>query len=84
MKLQKVLNFFQLCDQAQMPIVFLNNITGFMVGTEYEQNGMIKHGAKMIQAVSNVRVPRITFYVGGSFGAGKYFFNCASFPQRSN
>ncbi len=64
--------FFQLCDQAQMPIVFLNNITGFMVGTEYEQNGMIKHGAKMIQAVSNVRVPRITFYVGGSFGAGNY------------
>ena len=55
-----------------MPIVFLNNTTGYMVGTEYERAGMIKHGAKMIQAVSNARVPRITLYIGASFGAGNY------------
>ncbi|WP_288903964.1 carboxyl transferase domain-containing protein [uncultured Sneathiella sp.] len=64
--------FFQLCDQANIPLIFLNNITGYMVGKEYEQKGMIKHGSKMIQAVSNVRVPKITFYIGASFGAGNY------------
>ncbi|MDX1571931.1 MAG: carboxyl transferase domain-containing protein, partial [Xanthomonadales bacterium] len=64
--------FVQLCDQADLPLIFLSNTTGYMVGTEYEQAGMIKHGAKMIQAVSNARVPRITLYVGASFGAGNY------------
>lgn len=64
--------FFQLCDQSNIPIIFLNNITGYMVGTEYERAGMIKHGAKMIQAVSNVRVPRIALYIGASYGAGIY------------
>ncbi|WP_334127980.1 acyl-CoA carboxylase subunit beta [Sneathiella sp.] len=64
--------FFQLCDQANIPLIFLNNITGYMVGKEYEQKGMIKHGSKMIQAVSNVRVPKITLYIGASFGAGNY------------
>jgi geranyl-CoA carboxylase beta subunit len=68
----KATQFFQLCDQADLPIVFLNNTTGYMVGTEYEQAGMIKHGSKMIQAVSNVRVPKISFYIGASFGAGNY------------
>ncbi len=68
----KATHFMQLCDQANIPLVFLNNITGYMVGTDYERAGMIKMGAKMIQAVSNVRVPKITFYVGGSFGAGNY------------
>ncbi len=68
----KAAQFFQLCDQADRPIVFLNNTTGYMVGTEYEQAGMIKHGSKMIQAVSNVRVPRLSVYVGASFGAGNY------------
>lgn len=68
----KATQFFQLCDQADQPIVFLNNTTGYMVGTEYEQAGMIKHGSKMIQAVSNVRVPKITLYIGASFGAGNY------------
>ncbi|WP_419909488.1 acyl-CoA carboxylase subunit beta [Hoeflea sp.] len=68
----KAAQFIQLCDQADMPIIFLNNTTGYMVGTEYEQAGMIKHGAKMIQAVSNARVPRITLYIGASFGAGNY------------
>lgn len=68
----KATHFFQLCDQADTPIVFLHNITGYMVGTEYERAGMIKLGAKMIQAVSNVRVPKLSLYVGGSFGAGNY------------
>jgi geranyl-CoA carboxylase beta subunit len=68
----KATQFFQLCDQSDTPIVFLNNITGYMVGTEYEQAGMIKLGAKMIQAVSNVRVPKLTLYIGASFGAGNY------------
>ena len=68
----KAAQFFQLCDQAGRPIIFLNNITGYMVGTAYEQAGMIKHGSKMIQAVSNVRVPKLTLYIGASFGAGNY------------
>jgi len=68
----KAAQFLQLCDQAELPIIFLSNTTGYMVGTEYEQAGMIKHGAKMIQAVSNVRSPRITLTIGASFGAGNY------------
>jgi len=65
-------HFFQIIDQADIPLIFLNNITGYMVGTEYEQKGMIKHGSKMIQAVSNIRVPKLSFYVGASYGAGNY------------
>ena len=68
----KASHFLQLCDQSDLPVVFLNNTTGYMVGTEYERAGMIKHGSKMIQAVSNVRVPKITLYIGASFGAGNY------------
>ncbi len=68
----KAAQFMQLCDQADIPLVFFQNITGYMVGSKYERGGMIKHGAKMIQAVSNVRVPRITFMIGASFGAGNY------------
>jgi geranyl-CoA carboxylase beta subunit len=68
----KAAQFLQLCDQAQKPVIFLNNITGYMVGRDYEQAGMVKHGAKMIQAVSNIRVPKITLYIGASFGAGNY------------
>ncbi|PHR56450.1 MAG: acetyl-CoA carboxylase carboxyltransferase subunit [Robiginitomaculum sp.] len=68
----KATQFFQLCDQQDLPIVFLHNITGYMVGTEYEQKGMIKHGSKMIQAVSNIRVPKLSLYIGASFGAGNY------------
>ena len=68
----KAAQFIQLCDQAGTPLVFLQNITGYMVGTQYEQAGMIKHGAKMIQAVTNARVPRITLRIGASFGAGNY------------
>ena len=68
----KAAQFIQLCDQAGTPLVFLQNITGYMVGSEYEQAGMIKHGAKMIQAVANARVPRLTLMTGASFGAGNY------------
>ena len=68
----KTTQFIQLCDQSDIPLVFLQNITGYMVGTEVEQGGMIKNGAKMIQAVTNTRVPRITFMIGASFGAGNY------------
>lgn len=68
----KAAQFIQLCDQSDLPIIFLNNTTGYMVGTEYERAGMIKHGSKMIQAVSNARVPRIALYIGASFGAGNY------------
>lgn len=68
----KAAQFIQLCDQAGSPLIFLNNTTGYMVGTEYEQAGMIKHGSKMIQAVSNAHVPKITLYIGASYGAGNY------------
>ena len=68
----KAAQFIQLCDQAGTPLLFLQNITGYMVGTQYEQAGMIKHGAKMIQAVTNARVPRLTLMIGASFGAGNY------------
>lgn len=68
----KAAQFIQLCDQADTPLVFLQNTTGYLVGKQYEQSGMIKHGAKMIQAVTNVSVPRITFMIGASYGAGNY------------
>lgn len=68
----KAAQFMQLCDQANLPVIFFSNTTGYMVGREYEHAGMIKHGSKMIQAVSNIRVPRITLYIGASFGAGNY------------
>lgn len=68
----KAAQFMQLCDQANQPVVFLHNTTGYMVGTEYEQGGMIKHGSKMIQAVTNIRVPKIAIYIGASYGAGNY------------
>jgi geranyl-CoA carboxylase beta subunit len=68
----KAAQFIQLCDQSDLPLVFLHNTTGYIVGRESERAGMIKHGAKMIQAVSNARVPRIALYVGASFGAANY------------
>jgi geranyl-CoA carboxylase beta subunit len=64
--------FIQLCDQSGAPIVFLQNTTGYMVGTRAEREGAIKHGSKMIQAVANARVPKLTIVLGGSFGAGNY------------
>lgn len=68
----KAAQFIQLCDQSNTPILFFHNTTGFMVGTESERNGVIKHGSKMIQAVANARVPKFTVVIGGSYGAGNY------------
>jgi geranyl-CoA carboxylase beta subunit len=68
----KAAQFIQLCEQSNTPLLFIHNTTGFMVGTDSEQNGVIKHGSKMIQAVANARVPKISINVGGSYGAGNY------------
>lgn len=68
----KAAQFIQLCCQANVPIVYLQNTTGYMVGREAEQAGIIKHGSKMIQAVANATVPQLTIHVGASFGAGNY------------
>lgn len=68
----KATQFLQLCDQSNIPVIFLQNTTGYIVGTRSEQSGMIKHGSKMIQAVRNLEVPRITLMTGASFGAGNY------------
>jgi 3-methylcrotonyl-CoA carboxylase beta subunit len=65
-------HFIELCDYRGLPIVFLQNISGFMVGKEYEHGGIAKDGAKMVHAVANTRVPRFTVIIGGSFGAGNY------------
>ena len=64
--------FIQLCDRLEIPLLFLQNITGFMVGTKYERGGIIKDGAKLINAVSNCGVPKITVMIGASYGAGNY------------
>ena len=68
----KVTHFVELCTAQNIPLVFLQNITGFMVGKEYEHGGIAKHGAKMVSAVANANVPKITLIVGGSYGAGNY------------
>jgi 3-methylcrotonyl-CoA carboxylase beta subunit len=68
----KAAHFVELCDQRGTPLLFLQNITGFMVGREYEAGGIAKDGAKLVAAVSTTRVPRLTVIVGGSFGAGNY------------
>ena len=69
---QKGAHFIQLCTQRGIPLVFLQNITGFMVGRHYENEGIARHGAKMVAAVACANVPKITMLVGGSFGAGNY------------
>lgn len=68
----KAAQFIQLCEQSDTPILFLHNTTGFLVGTEAEQAGIIKHGSKLIQAVTNAEVPKVSIVVGGSYGAGNY------------
>ena len=65
-------HFIELCSQRNIPLVFLQNITGFMVGRKYESEGIARHGAKMVTAVATTNVPKITMLVGGSFGAGNY------------
>jgi 3-methylcrotonyl-CoA carboxylase beta subunit len=69
---QKGAHFIELCCQRKVPLVFLQNITGFMVGRKYENEGIAKHGAKMVTAVSTANVPKFTVIIGGSFGAGNY------------
>ncbi|HMC14917.1 MAG TPA: carboxyl transferase domain-containing protein [Albitalea sp.] len=69
---QKGAHFIELCCQRKIPLVFLQNITGFMVGRKYESEGIAKHGAKMVTAVSTANVPKFTVIIGGSFGAGNY------------
>ncbi|QGX97985.1 methylcrotonoyl-CoA carboxylase [Roseovarius faecimaris] len=69
---QKGAHFVELCSQRKIPLVFLQNITGFMVGRKYENEGIARHGAKMVTAVATTSVPKITMLVGGSFGAGNY------------
>jgi 3-methylcrotonyl-CoA carboxylase beta subunit len=69
---QKAAHFVELCSQRKMPLVFLQNITGFMVGRKYENEGIARHGAKMVTAVATTAVPKVTMLVGGSFGAGNY------------
>ena len=68
----KATQFIQLCEQSNTSLLFFHNTTGFMVGTHAEQNGIIKHGSKMLQAVANTTVPKLTIVVGGSYGAGNY------------
>ncbi|MBN8746851.1 Methylmalonyl-CoA carboxyltransferase 12S subunit [Xylophilus ampelinus] len=69
---QKGAHFIELCGQRKIPLVFLQNITGFMVGRKYENEGIARHGAKMVTAVATVNVPKFTIIIGGSFGAGNY------------
>ncbi|MER7106268.1 carboxyl transferase domain-containing protein [Streptomyces sp. NPDC000229] len=69
---QKGAHFIELCDQRGIPLLFLQNISGFMVGRDYEAGGIAKHGAKMVTAVACTRVPKLTVVVGGSYGAGNY------------
>ncbi|WP_300031335.1 carboxyl transferase domain-containing protein [uncultured Roseobacter sp.] len=69
---QKGTHFVELCSQRRIPLVFLQNITGFMVGRKYSNEGIARHGAKMVTAVASTNVPKITMVVGGSFGAGNY------------
>ena len=69
---QKAAQFIQLANASGTPLLFLQNTTGYMVGAQYEQKGIIKHGALMINAVSNSRVPHLTLNIGASYGAGNY------------
>ena len=78
----KAAQFIQLCSKHNTPLIFLQNTTGYMVGTKEERRGIIKHGSKMIQAVTNCTVPKITLRIGASFGAGEYGMAGRSFDPR--
>jgi len=69
---KKATSFIQLCNQRQIPLLFLVNVSGYMVGTKAERSGIAKDGAKMVRAVANADVPKLTVVIGGSFGAGNY------------
>ena len=79
---QKATQFIQLANQIDVPLLFLHNTTGYMVGAEYEQGGIIKHGAQMINAVSNSTVPHISVIIGASYGAGNYGMNGRAYDPR--
>ena len=79
---QKGAQFIELCNQSDVPLLFLQNITGFMVGKKVEQEGIIKHGAKLINAVSNSTVPAITIMTGASYGAGNYAMSGRAYAPR--
>jgi acetyl-CoA carboxylase carboxyltransferase component len=79
---QKATQFIQLANQIDVPLLFLHNTTGYMVGAEYEQGGIIKHGAQMINAVSNSKVPHISVIMAASYGAGNYGMNGRAFDPR--
>ena len=79
---QKAAHFIQLCNQRSTPLVFLQNITGFMVGSDFEADGIIKKGSQMINAVSNSEVPHLTVIVGASYGAGTYGMSGRAFGNR--
>ncbi|MBM7508392.1 acetyl-CoA carboxylase carboxyltransferase component [Nocardioides salarius] len=79
---QKAAQFVQLANQSDTPLLFLHNTTGYMVGKEYEQGGIIKHGAMMINAISNSSVPHLTVVLGASYGAGNYGMNGRAYDPR--
>ena len=78
----KATHFIELCERRGIPLVFLQNITGFMVGREYEAGGIAKDGAKMVHAVATTRVPKLTVVIGGSFGAGNYAMSGRAYGSR--
>jgi 3-methylcrotonyl-CoA carboxylase beta subunit len=75
-------HFVELCSQRKIPLVFVQNITGFMVGRKYENEGIARHGAKMVTAVASTNVPKVTLIVGGSFGAGNYGMSGRAYQPR--
>lgn len=79
---QKGAHFVELCSQRNIPLLFLQNITGFMVGRKYENEGIARHGAKMVTAVATTNVPKVTMVVGGSFGAGNYGMSGRAYQPR--
>jgi 3-methylcrotonyl-CoA carboxylase beta subunit len=79
---QKGAHFIELCGQRRIPLLFLQNITGFMVGRKYEADGIAKHGAKLVTAVSSVQVPKLTVIIGNSYGAGNYGMCGRAFEPR--
>ena len=79
---EKATQFIQLCNQSDVPLLFLQNITGYMVGKDFEHSGIVKHGSKMINAVSNSTVPHITVIIGASYGAGNYGMSGRAYDTR--
>jgi acetyl-CoA carboxylase carboxyltransferase component len=79
---QKAAQFIQLCNKIDVPLVFLQHITGYIVGTQYEHGGIVKHGSQMINAISNSTVPHLTVILGASYGAGNYGMSGRAYDTR--